>query len=137
MTPNEIYTLPAEEETYSLYSLNESAFDGIFLYDCGDLNNEVLIKTVKRIDIDHRRYISVMTLWFFGKPFMIHMRGGRSGTDEVKNLITDETTYKEARSYLEKLIIKNLELETVDADSDCDDLNQFYTVDLKEFLKKD
>jgi hypothetical protein len=137
MTPSEIYTLPSEEETCNLLSLDESAFDGIYLLDCYWLNEKIIIKTVAKVHIDHRRYVSVKTIWFNDKPFMIHLRGGRSGCDAVKSLITDEKTYKEAHSYLLELILQNLSVETVDADSECEDLNVFYTVNLKELLKKD
>ena len=137
MKPNEIYALPAETKTYSLIELDESTFDGIYLFDCFDLNEKILIKTVAEVNIDYRRYVSVMTLWFNDKPFMIHLRGGRSGCDAVKSLITDEKTYKEAHSYLLELIVQNLKVETVDADSDCDDLSVFYNYDLKELLKRD
>lgn len=137
MTPNEIYTLPAETTTCDLLELDESTFDGIYLLDCYWLNEKILIKTVAKVNIDHRRYISVKTVWFNDKPFMIHLRGGRSGCDAVKSLITDEKTYKEAHSYLLELILQNLKIETVDADSDCDDLSVFYNYDLKELLKRD
>jgi hypothetical protein len=137
MTPSEIYTLPSEEETCDLLSLDESAFDGIYLLDCYWLNEKIIIKTVAKVHIDHRRYVSVKTIWFNNKPFMIHLTGGRSGCDAVKSLITDEKTYKEAHSYLLELILQNLKVETVDADSECEDLSVFYNVDLKELLKRD
>lgn len=137
MTPNEIYTLPVEATTCDLLELDESAFDGIYLLDCYWLNEKILIKTVAKVNIDHRRYISVKTVWFNDKPFMIHLRGGRSGCDAVKSLITDEKTYKEAHSYLLELILQNVKIETVDADSEHEDLSVFYNYDLKELLKRD
>ena len=93
------------------------------------------VRTVVHVDHDDRRYTSVLTLWFDGKPFAIVQDAGREGNDARRRIVTDEAVLHIALAHvLEHLPVsdKNRKVFSPDYLIPVEEIFDFYSTGVAE-----
>lgn len=107
MTPNEFYALPHISADYWYNQSTEIAIEVLQLegldYDSNALErhdkDQLVVHEKLHHDVDGNRGVSVYALFFEHRPFALMFTGGRGGRDSRTPVVTDATTWSEARKY--------------------------------------
>lgn len=105
-----------------------------------DIKGGLEIRCIQDYCFDRRRTWELYTLWKDKKPFMIIQLAGREGDDVVNRYITNKELYIETVEYLESLIEKKDDIETIEEDIETIEediemplLTNFYGRELEDF----
>jgi len=118
-----LYSLPT-----SSVGLSEELLRSDWFYELPSLsrglNDSVLeqLKNEARFDVrcilyrrhDDRRYISMYSFWFDGKPVMLTQNAGREGDDFKRRLVTDAALFKDLCHYLHSRLAFDIEVAESD-----------------------
>lgn len=118
-----LYTLKPKSTTLNLYDFLQHTEE---YFDYNLENTKIETRVVKRIDLDHRRYWQLASVWFEGKPFGVIQNSGREGRDHVKAFWTDADVYNNAIQYLRDLTPPSNSLEITSLTFNGDDLLSFH-----------
>lgn len=107
MTPNEFYALPHISADYYYNQYTEIAIEVLQLegidYNIRTLErhdkDQLVVHKKLHHDIDGNRGVSVYALFFEQRPFALMFTGGRGGRDSRTPVVTDVTTWSQARTY--------------------------------------
>jgi hypothetical protein len=107
MTPNELYALPHISADYWYNQYTEVAVEVLQLkgisYDTRALErhdtDQLVVHDKLHHNIDGNRGVSVYALFFEQRPFALLFTGGRGGRDSRTPVVTDATTWSQARKY--------------------------------------
>jgi hypothetical protein len=118
-----LYSLPATSVVLSEDLLRSDWFYEVPSLSRG-LNDSVLeqLKSDARFEVrcilyrrhDDRRYISMYSFWFDGKPVMLTQNAGREGDDFKRRLITDAALFKDLCGYLHSRL--DFDIEVAESD---------------------
>lgn len=95
-------------------------------FDCDLENTKIEIRVVKRLNLDHRRYWQLATVWFEDKPFGVIQNSGREGRDHVKAFWTNADAYNNAIQYLRDLTPPSDTIEIINVAFNDDELLSFH-----------
>lgn len=132
MTAQEIYNLPPiRVETEYLESFIEHHVYESPVFPDLTGNTRIDKRVYYYLNIDHRRYVELASIWFDGKPVMITQNAGREGDDHKERFITDLPLYMELLKYLMEIHANSLTDQSVfggvlDKDADTASLTTFY-----------
>jgi hypothetical protein len=118
-----LYTLPTTSAVLSEELLRSDWFYELQGLSRG-LNHSVIeqLKAEARFDVrciayrrhDDRRYISMYSFWFDGKPVMLTQNAGREGDDFRRRMITDEALFKDLCHYLHSRLVLDIDVHHSD-----------------------
>lgn len=130
-TIQELYTLTPESTDFNLYNFLQHIGE---YFDCDLENTKIETRVVRRINLDHRRYWQLATVWFEGKPFGVIQNSGREGRDHVNAFWTDAEVYSRAIQYLRDLIPPGDTLEITNVTFDDNELLSFHGFSYNDYI---
>ena len=132
---NDLYnaTKAKECDTYTcceiLRHFLPEAMNGFFRH----IPPSVVVKQIKEITIDDRRYWSLMSVWFNGRPCMILQSAGREGRDHRVRFITNAKVFAEmCIAILKEELRRNGTEDLIESHIAIEDLSSFYGYKLKK-----
>lgn len=133
MKAKEIYTQQHISKTNDLYCILEFMdLDSSMIEESKNIKIEIRYYIDQ--NFDGERYMSMYSVWFKEKPFMICQIAGRGGRDHREKYVTDMNIYTQALSYIKSLmVVEEIMTDVIDPDKDCKELDTFYGYNVNVF----
>jgi len=138
MKPSDIYNRPVKSASKDIYHLLSKHLQEVSWDVDDEKNTEIEIRNHIYVCIDYRRFVSINSVWFQGKPVMIYRDAGREGEDKTDRFITDKNLFLEMIKYLISLRKEEFfdeHIAVIDPEKDCSELDKFYnySFDISDF----